>query len=225
MYKGFQTKIMNFSHSAFPSGKYFRRTEENSYLAKNFTVSVMEKHASPLVWRRLEGPEDPCFAEAWRIYDASFPRCEKRSREHLVQALADPLFLPQVVLSGERVAAVVFCWRTPGGLYLEHLAVDPGLRNEKLGSRLASGGQPVVLEIEPPADELTRRRCGFYRRNGFVANEHPYLHPSYSRPFEPHPLVLMSRPEPLTGAQAESFGKFVRETVLRYSDHGPVPEK
>ncbi len=117
----------------------------------------------------------------------------------------------------------------PGGLYLEHLAVDPGLRNEKFGSRilerLASGGQPVVLEIEPPEDELTRRRCGFYRRNGFVANEHPYLHPSYSRPFEPHPLVLMSRPEPLTGAQAESFGKFVRETVLRYSDHGPVPEK
>lgn len=189
----------------------------------------MEQLTSPLEWRMLTGTADPCFEAAWRIYDTSFPRCEKRSREHLEQAFADPLFLPGIALCRGRVAAILFCWRMPEAVYLEHLAVDPDLRNCKLGARilehLTAGGTPLVLEIEPPEDELTRRRCGFYRRNGFVVNDFSYTHPSYSRPFEPHPLVLMSWPEPLTRARCEAFGKFVREMVLRYSDHGPVPEK
>lgn len=189
----------------------------------------MEQSTHSLEWRLLTGPEDPGFEDAWRIYDASFPRCEKRSREHLVQALADPLFRPEIALLRGRVAAISFCWRMPRAVYLEHLAVDSELRNCRLGARmlehLAAEGTPIVLEIEPPEDELTRRRCGFYRRNGFVGNDFSYTHPSYSRPFEPHRLVLMSCPEPLTCAECGAFEKFVHETVLRYSDHGSVPEK
>lgn len=190
---------------------------------------VAENIPSSLQWRLLTDAADDCFPDAWRIYDESFPRREKRGRKHLLQALTDPLFRPWAVLYEGRVAAIAFCWRMPAALYLEHLAVDPELRNAKLGSRmlehLAAGGLPLVLEIEPPEDELTRRRLGFYLRNGFAPSGHPYLHPSYCRPFEPHPLVLMSRPQPLTDDEAAAFEKFVRDTVLRYSDRDTIPEK
>lgn len=189
----------------------------------------MENRSRKFEWRLLKDAEDPGFAEAWRIFDTSFPRCEKRSREHLAEALSDPLFLPYVLQDAEGVAAIAFCWRMPRALYLEHLAVDPARRNGRIGSqileRLAAEGLPLVLEIEPPEDELARRRCAFYRRNGFVANEYPYVHPSFTLPFEPHPLVLMSRPEPLTPAEAAGFERFVHERVLRYSDHRRVREK
>ena len=50
-----------------------------------------------------------------------------------------------------------------------------------------------------------------------VANPHAYIHPSYGCPNEPHPLVLMSFPDPLTNDEARGFADFVREKVLRYS--------
>ena len=54
---------------------------------------------------------------------------------------------------------------------------------------------------------------------GFVENPHEYIHPSFRRPFEQHRLVLMSYPSPLTDDEARRFADFVRETVLRYTEH------
>ena len=40
------------------------------------------------------------------------------------------------------------------------------------------------------------------------------------QPFEsPHRLVLLSRPTPLTDDEARRFADFIRETVLRYTEH------
>ena len=44
-------------------------------------------------------------------------------------------------------------------------------------------------------------------------------HPSFRRPFHPHRLVLMSYPEALTYEEARGFADFIRERVLRYSEH------
>lgn len=56
-------------------------------------------------------------------------------------------------------------------------------------------------------------------RLGFVTNPNEYVHPSFRRPFHPHRLVLMSYPEVLTYEEARSFADFIRERVLRYSEH------
>ena len=66
---------------------------------------------------------------------------------------------------------------------------------------------------------MALRRLHFYRRLGFVENPCHYIHPSYEEPFAPHPLVVMSYPEPLTPAQLRRAVDFVRERVLRYSGH------
>lgn len=59
----------------------------------------------------------------------------------------------------------------------------------------------------------------FYERLGFVANPYQYIHPSFRKPFTPHRLVLMSYPGAITYEEARSFADFVREAVLRYSEH------
>ena len=82
-----------------------------------------------------------------------------------------------------------------------------------------SEGKRVILEIDPPEDEISIRRLHFYRRLGFVENPQEYIHPSFRKPFHAHRLVLMSRPGPLTNEEARDFADFVRERVLLYSEH------
>lgn len=71
----------------------------------------------------------------------------------------------------------------------------------------------VVLEIEPPVDGLTRRRLGFYERNGFCANPYDYIHPSYTMPLQPHRLVVMSCPGPLSPAEFDHFRSFAHRAA------------
>ena len=74
-----------------------------------------------------------------------------------------------------------------------------------------------ILEIDPPEDEISRRRRGFYERNGFVYNEYDYIHPSYLRPPQPHRLMVMSYPEAISPAEFEAFRTFARGVAVEYT--------
>lgn len=180
----------------------------------------------PLRFHPLRSTDDPLWAAAMRLYDEAFPPKERRSEADLVRALGDPFFRAEAILREERFAGILFYWLFGESRYVEYLAVDPALRGHHLGSEVLAlfcRGRRVILEIEPPADETTRRRQRFYERAGFRTNPHDYLHPSYNRPFEPHRLVLMSYPTSLENDEARLFADFVRERVLAYSEHPEGP--
>lgn len=168
------------------------------------------------------------WAEARRIYEESFPRCERRADADYDAALADPRFTADAIRLDGRIVGILYHWRGEGFRYVEYLAFAPEMRGRNLGTRAleafcAAEPTPVILEIEPPVDGPTRRRRDFYARLGFVENPCDYLHPSYSRPFEPHALLPLSRPAKLTHDEVRRFADFVREQVLRYSEHGAAP--
>ena len=126
------------------------------------------------------------------------------------------------VSSGDEFIGILFHWNAGDYRYVEHLAVSPRLRGQNMGSKDLAAfcqGRRVILEIDPPEDEISVRRQHFYQRLGFVANPYAYIHPSFRRPFHPHRLVLMSYPEALTYEEARGFADFIRERVLRYSEH------
>ena len=165
---------------------------------------------------------DALWAEVWALYEASFPACERWNGDDYDRAFADPLFEAAAIRFDGAFAGLLFHWKGDGFHYVEHLAVSPRLRGQGMGSRALAAfceGRRVILEIDPPEDERSVRRLHFYERLGFVANPHEYIHPSFRRPFQPHRLILMSRPGPLTDAEARRFADFVREQVLRYSEH------
>lgn len=164
--------------------------------------------------------------EAWdaalEIYREAFPRKERRSEADQLRALADPLFRTEGIFVDGTLRGIVFYWLFGESRYIEYLAMAPAMRGRNLGSQVLQrfcAGRRVILEIEPPEDELTVRRLHFYERAGFHADARRYIHPSYSRPFEPHRLVLMSYPSPLENDEARLFADFIRERVLAYSEH------
>lgn len=167
-------------------------------------------------------PADRGWKEAAALYDAAFPAKEIRSGEEHRKALADPLFRADGIWRDGEFAGLLYYWKFNDWFYIEHLAVDPSMRGKNIGSEALGAfcrGKKVLLEIDPPEDEISIRRLHFYQRVGFVENPYLYLHPSFRRPFETHRLVLLSYPGPLGTNEARAFADFVRERVLRYSEH------
>ena len=146
---------------------------------------------------------DKGWDEAWALYEISFPDCERWNAAGYDRAFGDPHFEADGIWRGEEFIGILFHWKAGDFHYVEHLAVSPRL----------------LLGIDPTEDEISVRRLHFYQRLGFVENPQEYIHPSFRKPFHAHRLVLMSRPGPLTNEEARDFADFVRERVLRYSEH------
>lgn len=73
-----------------------------------------------------------------------------------------------------------------GFVYAEHFAIDESARNGGIGAKamtsfLALHEDPVVLEVEMPTEEMSKRRIGFYERLGFVLDHHVYFQPPYRK--------------------------------------------
>ena len=188
-----------------------------------------------LTYRRFLSTADAGWAAAYRLYEASFPPCERRSerladgdyeaivlKDGINAALADGRLYAESVWDGDLFVGLVFWWLADEGYaYLEHLAVEPVLRGHNYGARilydLCRRAGRVILEIDPPEDEISRRRRGFYERNGFVYNEYDYIHPSYLRPPQPHRLMVMSYPEAISPAEFEAFRTFARGVAVEYT--------
>ncbi|MBQ4279920.1 MAG: GNAT family N-acetyltransferase [Rikenellaceae bacterium] len=167
----------------------------------------------------LGGPDGPYWERAWELYEASFPPYERRDLASHVEAMGDPHFRCLVVFDADVFVGILFYWRWPGLLYVEHLAIDPSLRGKNYGSVVLqqliddAGDDLIMLEIEPPVDGMSQRRLRFYERLGFVMNDYSYLHPSYSCNRHWHPLNLLSFGRQATPDELEAFCRMMNERV------------
>lgn len=172
---------------------------------------------------RITDPSHPLFDAAWRIYEASFPLSERRSLSYHLQAMQEPEFHACAAVEEGAVRAIVFFWNTGEVCYLEHLAVDPAARGSGAGTKaltalIGRSELPLLLEIEQPVDDVTRRREHFYNRLGLTMQ--PYAHGafSYQRKAVCPTLCIMAKPD-ITQAQYDHFFDFFCRRVLRFTDH------
>ena len=176
----------------------------------------MERH-------RITTPRDPDFAPLFRLYQSAFPLHEQRTRAAQEGVLSHPDYFCWALRERGAFAGLLLVWEGPGFRYVEHFAVAPELRGGGLGARalawLTGQGAPVILEIDPPVDEISVGRRGFYLRCGFSENPFPHVHPPYRAGFRGHPLVVLSAPGPLSRGQYDRFAAYLAGTVM--SDCAP----
>ena len=176
-----------------------------------------------LTFSRCRDASGPLMDTAMALYRRSFPAHELRLWPDQQAVMNDPLYHFDLCLLDGALAGLILYWDFGAYIYVEHFCAEPSMRGHGLGTlilaELAKKNKPIILEIDPPEDEISVRRQHFYQRLGFVANPYAYIHPSFRRPFHPHRLVLMSYPEALTYEEARGFADFIRERVLRYSEH------
>jgi GNAT superfamily N-acetyltransferase len=160
-----------------------------------------------------------------RLLTTSFPAEEYRDLQEL-RAYTDtvPHFYCHIVLEDETPIGLVTYWDLGGFYYVEHLAVDPNRRNggyghgllEYLADRLK---KPIVLEVERPTEEMSRRRINFYRRHGYALWEKDYFQPPYKSGYDKLPMYLMVKGDLNPEEDFESVKECIHRAVY------PEPER
>lgn len=172
----------------------------------------------------ITGPDSPWFTPAMELYRAAFPHHEQRTDRDQLRAMEDPAFHCDAIVEGGAFLGLIFYWISGAFCYVEHFAMAPTVRGRRLGGRaleaFCAEQGTVVLEIDPPVDELSQRRRGFYRRLGFAENPWPHRHPAYRAGIPPHPLVVMTWPRAFRREEYESFARYLRGTVMAYAEQG-----
>ena len=131
---------------------------------------------------------DQLFDAVYEIMKESFPRDEFRSYE------------------GQKAL-------------LEHLACTPLSRGLGIGTKLVqdilseAGNHPVILEVEPPVDKVTKRRVGFYERLGFVLNLYPHYQPPLNLTTDMVELKIMSSFKALEEEEQKAYRRILNQRV------------
>lgn len=134
------------------------------------------------------------FDTVYSIMEQSFPLEEYRPYQGQKALLDDPAYGIYVAKEEGQIVGLAAVWQLEGWVFLEHLAVDPRCRNRGIGAELLRyvSKYRACLEVEPPERPLSRRRIGFYERNGFFFNGYPYEQPSLAPGRKPVPLYIMT---------------------------------
>ena len=128
------------------------------------------------------------FDQVYTLMEESFPKDEYRDYQKQKELFQNPEYQILIEKNPEfrEIKAFFAVWEFETFIYVEHFAVNPVLRNGGVGSRM------LILEVEPPTEEIAVRRVRFYERNGFFFNDYPYIQPSMGEGRKETPLFLMS---------------------------------
>lgn len=168
--------------------------------------------------------KDPVWDQVWKLYMESFPEYERRKADSHTQATKDGMFHTKIAYDADNFIALIFYWQKRRRIYIEHIAVNQELRGKNYGSTVIkrlqedNPGKIIVLEIDPPVDEVSQKRLRFYERLGFRKNNYQYTHPSYAVGGKEHELVIMSYPRLLRKLEFKRFVAFMQNKVLSYVD-------
>lgn len=176
-----------------------------------------EKELAATNIERITSTEHPLYQKAMELYQISFPSHEQRETRSQEQILTQEAYHLDIVCDeGEFIGEVLY-WEVAGFLYIEHFCILPSMRNKQYGQKILKALQDktLILEIDPPVDEISIRRKGFYERCGFVENPYRHIHPPYHAGNHGHDLVIMSSPRMLTQSEYDVFFDFLKNTVMK----------
>ena len=169
--------------------------------------------------------ESKLWEQAWRLYTESFPEHERRRISSHVLAVEDPHFHTGVAVENGHLLAILFYWTAgENKVYIEHIAVNPLMRGQNVGSTILRNfmaqnpDATIILEIDPPADDISQRRLSFYERAGFHNTGFVYDHPSYQKKGMHHDLLVLSYPRNISREECEQFVGFMHDEPLKYID-------
>ena len=165
---------------------------------------------------RITNIQHPLYQEAMNLYKISFPYHEQRELISQSQLLNQDEYHFDVICDDGNFVGEVLYWSIENLLYIEHFCILPTMRNKQYGQRVLALLQekPLVLEIDPPKDEISLRRKAFYERCGFSENRYHHIHPPYHKGNLGHELVIMSSPRILTEREYDVFNRYLQNVIM-----------
>ena len=162
------------------------------------------------------------FEKAWTLYEAAFPIDERRTLEAQAKIMQHPNYKFEICMDHKLFLGFLLWWELDTYCYIDHFATAPQLRNQGYGKQILQDfmskySKPLLLEVELPTSTINQRRIGFYKRLGWVLNEHHYTVPNSEEGQPPLELLLMSYPNPLTQEDVKQFVKLCHPIIFEHS--------
>lgn len=170
---------------------------------------------------RMKTTEHTYWEETWQIYEQSFPVFERRLFHNQIEAMGEESYYCVVAVKSNQVIGKIFYWEWEESIYIEHFAIHPDFRGQNYGSTILkefidSTSKTVILEIDPPIDEISKRRLAFYKQLGFNINDYKYTHPPYRKNVKPHELKILSYKKQLDKKAYDTFHGNVCQRAMKY---------
>ena len=170
---------------------------------------------------RVKQANHPMYEQAMELYKISFPLHEQREPLSQEMILKDDAYHFCLIYDADVFVGMVLYWETERFLYIEHLCILPEMRNRQYGKKVLSllneQSKMLILEIDPPVDDISKRRKQFYERCGFAENPFHHIHPPYHRGNEGHRLVLLSCPRQITKQECSAFQQYLEDRIMAHA--------
>ena len=168
-------------------------------------------------FQRITTADTALYGYMEQLMTTSFPSEEYRSLDELRNYTdSKPYFYCNIIFHHDTPVGFITYWNFGKFYYVEHFAVDPAQRNGGHGKNVLNHlcqllQHPIVLEVEMPEEEMAQRRINFYKRQGFVLWEKPYLQPPYRPTDEYLPMLLMAHGD----LECERDFETVKDSIYR----------
>ena len=126
------------------------------------------------------------LGKVYGLMQRSFPKDELRTYAEQKRLFSLPCFDMTVLENFTEIIGFISVWDLDGFRYVEHLAVSAKHRGMGYGSKILKDymsshpSERYVLEVEPPRDEVSKKRVEFYEKLGFTLNDYEYIQPALS---------------------------------------------
>lgn len=175
----------------------------------------------------------PGYLFVEELMHASFPKSERRddilqrkntdfNSKFSTYLITEDNNSTEEVSKTETYIGFITLWNLDGFTYAEHLATSPKVRNKGYGAKIIEAllnmvEGTIVLEVELPEDELSKRRIGFYKRCGFELCNKPYMQPPYRKDGESIPMHIMYTGKDNIDNEFNSIVKDIYLNVYEYN--------
>ena len=159
------------------------------------------------------------FDEIYDLMEEAFPESEYRTYENQKKLFEKKEYkiITEKNDTGKVIAFLAY-WNFKDFCFIEHIAVSSKCRGGGIGSKIMrrfieSANMPIILEIEPPIDEISNKRRSFYEKLGFKFCEYEYFQMPLRENTKPMRLNIMSYPSLISKIDFERFKKIIYENV------------
>lgn len=173
-------------------------------------------------FRRLSAADNDLYEKAIALYKISFPHHEQRESGSQIAIMGNKEYHFNIIYDENIWVGIILCWETQDFIYVEHFCILPSMRNKCYGQKtlqlLNTSEKTVILEIDPPIDDISIKRKSFYERTGYHVNSFVHIHPPYDKEYNGHNLVVMSYPNCLSEKEYTIFNDYLKNVVMKNMD-------
>ena len=169
---------------------------------------------------RITTTNDKNFHKTWNLYEKSFPIYERRTLDTHIKALNDENFYCTYITENNTFIGILFYWKLEEFIYIEHLAIDETLRGQGYGSKIlkefSSIEKNLILEIDPPIDDVSIKRYHFYENAGFKLYDFEHIQLPYRKGYEGYKLKILAKGINLSQESYSKFYELMFKNLLPY---------